>query len=138
MQLKTIILHLTESPSSALLAGPRVKALLLRVNKAQLHYAAFDSMRAYAAASHSGAAGGWGTKAGPPFPRHLVVMPSSVGSGSSLTKRRSSNHRHAITLRPLLSTPTPRFICVAPAGLTAEQFLGGAAVKYISLIKDIW
>lgn len=62
----------------------------------------------------------------------------SVGRGSSLRNRQSSNHLHAITLRPPLSTPPPRFICVAPAGLTAEQFLGGAGGKYISLIKDIW
>jgi len=62
----------------------------------------------------------------------------SVGRGSSLRNRRSSNHLHAITLRTPLSTPPPRFICVAPAGLTAEQFPGGAGGKYISLIKDIW
>lgn len=62
----------------------------------------------------------------------------SVGCGSSLRNRHSSNHLHAITLRPPLSTPPPRFICVAPAGLTAEQFPGGAGGKYISLIKDIW
>lgn len=62
----------------------------------------------------------------------------SVGCGSSLGNRQRSNHLHAITLRSPLSTPPPRFICVAPAGLTAEQFLGGAGRKYISLIKDIW
>lgn len=62
----------------------------------------------------------------------------SVGRGSSLRNRQSSNHLHAITLRPPLSTPPPRFICAAPAGLTAEQFPGRAGGKYISLIKGIW
>lgn len=62
----------------------------------------------------------------------------SVGRGSFLRNGPSSNHLHAITLRPALSTPPPTFICVAPAGLTVEQFPGGAEGKYISLIKDIW
>lgn len=62
----------------------------------------------------------------------------SAGCGSSLRNQASSNHLHAITLRPPLSTPPPRFICAAPAGLTAQQFPGRAGGKYISLIKGIW
>lgn len=85
------------------------------------------------------------------IPIHVIVIcgegtlsPSSgcdarsVGCGSSLRNRQSPNHLHAITLRTPLSEPPPAFICVAPAGLTAEQFPGGAGGKYISLIKDIW
>lgn len=84
-------------------------------------------------------------------PLHLIVCwgggtlsPSSaydarsVGRGSSLRNPHSSNHLHATTLRTPLSEPPPAFICVAPAGLTVEQFPGGAGGKYISLIKDIW
>ncbi len=68
-----------------------------------------------------------------PCPPSSGCDTSSVGCGSSLRNRHSSNHLHAITLRPPLSTPPPRFICVAPAGLTAEQFPGGAGGKYIFL-----